>query len=100
MSTSAQPPSAARTAVLADEGRYAGQLTPSDVCGELELGSLAAEVARRGPTVAPDAPASAGEALALSTDARRVPVVDREGRLHGIVSVTEDLTAFCGTGRP
>jgi CBS-domain-containing membrane protein len=26
-----------------------------------------------------------------------VPVVDDEGRLLGVVSVTQDLQAFCGT---
>jgi CBS-domain-containing membrane protein len=31
------------------------------------------------------------------TDARRVPVVDHDGRVLGIVSVTNDLTSFCGT---
>jgi CBS-domain-containing membrane protein len=30
------------------------------------------------------------------TDARRVPVVDGDGLVLGIVSVTNDLTAFCG----
>jgi CBS domain-containing protein len=66
------------------------------VAGDVDAGRPASEVAQHGPTVAPDAPARAGEKLALLTDARRVPVVDSEGRLLGIVSVTNDLTAFCG----
>jgi CBS domain-containing protein len=33
----------------------------------------------------------------LQTDARRVPVVDHDGRLVGVVSVTHDLASFCGT---
>jgi CBS domain-containing protein len=45
----------------------------------------------------PEDPASRGEELALRTDARRVPVVDRDGRLLGIVAVTTDLQGFCGT---
>jgi len=85
-------------AVLADEGRYAGSLAPVDVPGDLDGATPAVEVAHHGPTVAPDAPASTGEELALLTDARRVPVVDREGLLVGILSVTTDLKAFCGTG--
>jgi CBS domain-containing protein len=48
--------------------------------------------------VLPDAPATHGQEVALQTDARRVPVVDHDGRLLGVVSVTTDLTAFCGTG--
>lgn len=87
-----------RMAILADNGRYVGSLTPEHVAGDLDAGRPASEVAEHGPTVAPDARASAGQELALSTDARRVPVVDRDGRVLGIVSVTDDLTAFCGTG--
>jgi CBS domain-containing protein len=85
-----------RMAVLAHDGRYVGSLTPAHVAGDVDAGRPASEVAQHGPTVAPDAPARTGEKLALLTDARRVPVVDREGRLLGIVSVTNDLTAFCG----
>jgi Mg/Co/Ni transporter MgtE len=87
-----------RMAVLADEGRYAGSLTPADLGGDLDPARPAAEVTHDGPTVLPEAPASEGEQLALRTDARRVPVVDRDGFLLGVVSVTEDLQAFCGTG--
>jgi CBS domain-containing protein len=85
-----------RMAFLSDRGHYAGSLTPADVGGNLDRSRPAVEVARHGPTVAPDAPASAGSKLALATNARRVPVVDREGRLLGVVSVTDDLRAFCG----
>jgi CBS-domain-containing membrane protein len=31
------------------------------------------------------------------TDARRVPVVDSDGHLLGVVGVTDDLAGFCGT---
>jgi hypothetical protein len=87
-----------RMAFLADDGRYAGSLTPADVGGDLDPAAPAAAVAHDGPTVAPDAPASEGEQVALRTDARRAAVVDRDGVLLGVVSVTEDLQAFCGTG--
>jgi CBS domain-containing protein len=87
-----------RMAFLADDERYAGSLTPADVAGELDPSRPASDLAHEGPTVLPDAPASEGEQLALRTEARRVPVVDRDGRLIGVVSVTEDLQAFCGTG--
>jgi CBS-domain-containing membrane protein len=30
----------------------------------------------------------------------RVPVVDHEGILIGVVGVTDDLAAFCGQQRP
>lgn len=86
-----------RMAILAEDGRYLGSLTPADVAGDVDPSRPAAEVAKVGPTIAPDAPARAGEELALLTDSRRVPVVDGDGRLLGIVSVTGDLTSFCGT---
>jgi len=35
--------------------------------------------------------------IALQTAARRVPVVDADGRLVGVVAVTSDLASFCGT---
>lgn len=87
-----------RMAFLADDGRYAGSLSPADVEGDLDPAGPAADVAQLGPTVRPEAPATEGEQLALQTAARRVPVVDHDGRLLGVVSVTEDLQAFCGTG--
>jgi CBS domain-containing protein len=86
-----------RMAVLADEGRYLGSLMPADVTGDVDRARPAAEVAKDGPTISPDAPARAGEEIALLTESRRVPVVDHAGQLLGIVSVTGDLTSFCGT---
>jgi CBS domain-containing protein len=86
-----------RMALLADDGRYVACLVPEDLDGA-DPGARAAELAREWPTVAPDEPATRGEELALRTDARRVPVVDHDGRLLGIVAVTTDLQGFCGTG--
>jgi CBS domain-containing protein len=86
-----------RMAILADEGRYVGSLTPADVSGDINRARPAVEVAADGPTIGPDAPARGGEEIALLTDSRRVPVVDGDGRLLGIVSVTGDRTSFCGT---
>ncbi len=86
-----------RMALLADDGRYVACLVPEDLDGA-DPERPAAELARDWPTVAPDDPAKRGEELALRTDARRVPVVDHDGRLLGIVAVTTDLQGFCGTG--
>src|SRR3954454_10055210 len=88
-----------RMALLVDDERYVGCLVPEDVAGAADPARPASELAQRGPTVTPDEPASRGEELALSTAARRVPVVDRDGRLLGIVAITTDLQGFCGTGR-
>jgi CBS-domain-containing membrane protein len=85
-----------RMALLADDGRYVACLVPGDLDGA-DPGQRAAGFAREWPTVTPDQPAKRGEELGLSTDARRVPVVDDEGRLLGIVAITTDLQGFCGT---
>jgi Mg/Co/Ni transporter MgtE len=85
-----------KMAVLADaEGRYAGSLVPSDLDGADPAGAAAA-LATTDFTVAPGDPAALAEERALSTPARRVPVVD-DGRLVGIVAITTDLQRFCGT---
>ena len=86
-----------RMAFLAEDDRYAGSVVPEDVAGDLDPTRPATEVAQLGPTVLPDAPATHGQEVALRTAARRVPVVDHDGRLLGVLSVTTDLTAFCGT---
>jgi CBS domain-containing protein len=85
-----------RMALLADDGRYVASLVPADLEGAAP-DRPASELAREWPTVAPDEPAKRGEELALSSDARRVPVVDHDGRLLGIVAITTDLQGFCGT---
>ena len=86
-----------RLALIADAGRYLGRLVPEDVAGA-DPQQPAVEFARRGVTVAPHEPASRGEELALESGIRRVPVVDSDDRLLGIVAITPDLQGFCGTG--
>ncbi len=86
-----------RLALLADDGRFAGALAPEHVAGDLDPARPVREVAQEGPTVGPEATAAEGRRVALLTDARRVPVVDGDGRLLGIVAVTTDLQGFCGT---
>jgi CBS domain-containing protein len=87
-----------RLAFVADGDRYLGSLTPADVADVADAARPAVEVAQDGPTIAPEAPATSGRDLALLSDARRVPVVDGDGRLLGVVAVTGDLQCFCGTG--
>jgi CBS domain-containing protein len=87
-----------RLAFVADGDRYVGSLTPQDVADVTDAARPAAEVAQDGPTVSPEAPATTGRDLALQSEARRVPVVDADGRLLGVVAVTGDLQSFCGTG--
>jgi len=89
--------SSRKMAFLADNGRYVGSITRDDLEGDLDTTASAARLAHPGPTIAPDASAEAGFKLAVATDALRVPVVDGDGRLTGVVAVTDDLAAFCGT---
>ncbi len=86
-----------KIAVLADDGRYAGSLAREDLSGDLDPLRPAADLASAGPTVSPEDPAHTAYELAIATPALRVPVVDREGTLLGVVGVTDDLAAFCGT---
>lgn len=85
-----------RQAFLLDDGRYVGSITPALLEGE-DPDRRAAEIADRGETIGLDAPANTGRDLALQTDARRVPVIDDDGKLVGVIAVTGDLTSFCGT---
>lgn len=86
-----------KMAFLADDGRYAGSIARDALDGELDPASSAAAVARSGPAIAPDAPAQVGYELAIATPALRVPVVDGDGTLVGVIAVTDDLAGFCGT---
>lgn len=84
-----------RMALLADNGRYVGSVTLRDLDGDPL--APAAQYAQQGPTVSPDESAELGYELAMRTDARRVPVVDADGMLLGIVAITADEAGFCGT---
>jgi CBS domain-containing protein len=86
-----------RQAFVADDGRYVGSLTPQDLERAEDPARPAVEVAQDGPTVSPRASAAEGRDLALLTESRRVPVVDDDGVLLGVVAVTGDMQSFCGT---
>jgi CBS domain-containing protein len=86
-----------KMAFLASDGHYAGSLTRSDLAGAGDAARPATEIAHDGPTVAPDTAASDAYEVAVATDALRVPVVDPDGRLIGVVAVTDDRAGFCGT---
>jgi CBS-domain-containing membrane protein len=86
-----------KIAVLTSHRRYAGSLTREDLAGEADPLRRAAELAHPGPTVTPETPAHAAHTLAIATPALRVPVVDHDGNLIGVVGVTDDLAGFCGT---
>lgn len=84
-----------RLALVADAaGLYVGALTAADAAGIADPDRPAVELARYGTTLAPGAPAADGRAAALQADGRRVPVVDEEGRLVGVLALTADARAF------
>jgi CBS-domain-containing membrane protein len=86
-----------KIAVLADDRRYAGTLTHDDIGRDRDLNRPAADFASSGPTVTPEASAQRAYELAIATPGLRVPVVDHDGTLVGVVGVTDDLGGFCGT---
>lgn len=84
-----------RLALLADPaGRYMGSLTRAEALAAADPGRPAVEAATYEPTVGPDETARAGRARVLQAPARRVAVVDDEGRLVGVLAVTADERAF------
>jgi CBS domain-containing protein len=85
-----------KMAFLADGDRYVGSLTREDLAHAADAGRPAAGLAHPGPTVAPDVPARDGHELAVAGGTLRVPVVDGDGRLLGVLAVTDDHAGFCG----
>ena len=72
----------------------------SDVPADAPADRPALEFAGDRVTVAPDATAATARDLAIDTDARRLPVVDADEHLHGVVAVTTDLQFFACRPRP
>src|SRR3954469_13070140 len=66
--------------LVAEGERFLGTLSPDDVRA---TGTIAPGVDTRTPTLAPDD--EVGRALELLEHTSRVPVVDSDGRLHGLV---------------
>ena len=69
-------------------------MTPADVGDEVPAERSLAAVVRAGTSVAPDAPAATGLEVVLASATRRVPVVDADGRLHGVLAITADGRHF------
>lgn len=83
-----------RLAVIADDGRYAAALTPADVTVAERDDQPAVDIAPVHATIAPHLPAVTGRDLALATEARRIAVVDDDGRFLGVLALTTDLRFF------
>jgi CBS-domain-containing membrane protein len=83
-----------RLAVVADGDRYVGVVTPADLMADVPADRPLTSVARAVDGVAPDVPAAIGLEIVLASATRRVPVVDGDGRLHGVLAITGDGQHF------
>ena len=79
-----------RLALIAADGRYVGSVGRADVEDDTPPARPVAEVAQIGRTLLPQAPAAEGRDLLRRTAARRVPVVDHDGYLLGVLAMTSD----------
>jgi CBS domain-containing protein len=80
--------------LVADGDRYLGTLSPDAVDGR--TGTVGALVDPDTPRLAPDDTVSRALEL-LGADVDRVPVVDEDGRLQGLVCLNRRRGAFCAS---
>jgi len=85
-----------KLALIVDGERYVGSVA-ADAVGDAAEDLSAARLAQPGPVVRADAPAAEAEAAALADPSSRLPVVDADGRLVGIVAINRARDGFCGT---
>jgi CBS domain-containing protein len=78
--------------LVAEDERFLGTLSPDDVPAD---GTIAAGVNTGAATLSPDD--GIERALELLEHTSRVPVVDPEGRLHGLVCLNKGKSAFCAS---
>jgi CBS domain-containing protein len=81
--------------LVADGERFLGTLAPDDLP---EQGTIEPAVETAAPVLRPgdDIP----RALELLEHTTRVPVVDEDGRLHGLVCLNRGRSAFCASPLP
>jgi CBS domain-containing protein len=82
--------------LVADGDRYLGTVAPHDLDGAAD-GTIAALVESGTPRVAPEDPIDKALALLSEPGTDRVPVVDADGRLHGLVCLNRRRSAFCAS---
>lgn len=87
-----------RLAFVVDDGRYVGSLTLDDLPAPPCAGDPVLPFVQVGQTVGSGEAAAVGRDLALASASRRVPVVDEEQRLLGVVALNRTCEWFCGTG--
>jgi CBS domain-containing protein len=78
--------------VVADGERYLGTVGPDDLPAS---GTIAQAVFADGQSLPPDAPVTEAMRIMEETASSRIPVVDGDGRLQGLVCFNKGRTAFC-----
>jgi CBS domain-containing protein len=78
--------------LVADGDRFLGTLAPGDLPAD---GTIEAAVDEHVPRLRPQD--GIARALELLEHTSRVPVVDAEGRLHGLVCLNRGKSAFCAS---
>jgi CBS domain-containing protein len=81
--------------LVAEGDRFLGTLKPEDVPAH---GTIAAGVDTETARLLPND--GIGRALELLEHTTRVPVVDEDGRLHGLVCLNRGRSAFCASPLP
>jgi CBS domain-containing protein len=85
-----------KLALLVDGDRYVGSVVADALDGAPDA-EAAGRFAERGDTVAPDVPADVARDRAMAMSSSRLPVVDADGRLVGIIAINSRRDGFCGT---
>ena len=89
--------SSRQLALLVDDGRYVGSVSAEDLPGDAEASAPALELVQAGPTIEASAPAEQARDAALESASARLPVVDEDGALVGVVAINHTRDGFCGT---
>jgi CBS domain-containing protein len=84
-------------AVIVDGDRYVGSVTPADMPEDADPAGPAADFAQRGAVIEPSRSARDARDAALAAPSARLPVVDADGTLVGIVALNHKRDGFCGT---
>jgi len=78
--------------LVADGERFLGTVGPDDLPAS---GTIAQAVRADGQNLPPDAPVAEAMRIMEETASSRIPVVDGDGRLQGLVCFNKGRTAFC-----
>ena len=84
-----------RVLVIADGTRYLGAVTRESVEGRGDDETLDGALAPAVPTMDPSDPSARVPELVAAAGLTRIPVVDGDGRLHGLVCFDQAKAWFC-----